>query len=236
MRAFSCLHTAVSACSRAVLPNSGGLRTVLSVKMDDGFNRMLRLETTTNNVSFFEHHRKVEHRGGHESREIAPLRKTIYSLIDLREILLGCNRRDLEYLCALDDFSAGDRHCVGWSTPRRSTAIASRASTASMSLSRPCCGRFSVPSSTSVASAVPTSSLSCARSRRPASRASFGAGASSASSRRSFMAIAITSPVWAARPSPPLVESRNNPSSRLSPTLPRDQICSGNGKMERSES
>ena len=58
--------------------------------MYDKFNRVLRLETTTNNVSFFKHHRKVEHRDGHDSREIAPLRKTIYSLIDLREILLGC--------------------------------------------------------------------------------------------------------------------------------------------------
>ena len=82
----------------------------VSVKMYDKFNRVLRLETTTNNVSFFKHHRKVEHRDGHESREIAPLRKTIYSLIDLREILLGCNRRYLEYLSALDDFSAGDRN------------------------------------------------------------------------------------------------------------------------------
>ena len=36
--------------------------------------------------------------------------KTIYSVIDLREILLGCNRRYLEYLSALDDFSAGDRN------------------------------------------------------------------------------------------------------------------------------
>ncbi|HNK51809.1 MAG TPA: hypothetical protein PKX75_22675, partial [Nitrospira sp.] len=62
----------------------------VSVKMYDKFNRVLRLETTTNNVSFFKHHRKVEHRDGHDSREIAPLRKTIYSLIDLREILLGC--------------------------------------------------------------------------------------------------------------------------------------------------
>jgi hypothetical protein len=44
----------------------------VSVKMYDKFNRVLRLETTTNNVSFFKHHRKVEYRDGHESREIAP--------------------------------------------------------------------------------------------------------------------------------------------------------------------
>ncbi len=39
----------------------------------------------------------------------APLKKSIYSLIDLREILLGCNRRYLEFLSAIDDHSAGVR-------------------------------------------------------------------------------------------------------------------------------
>ena len=33
-----------------------------SVKMYDKFGRVLRIETTTNDVSFFKHHRKVEHR------------------------------------------------------------------------------------------------------------------------------------------------------------------------------
>jgi len=66
----------------------------------DKFARVLRLETTTNDVSFFEHHRKVEHQDGHSTRELAPLKKTIYSLVDLREILAGCNRRYLEFLSA----------------------------------------------------------------------------------------------------------------------------------------
>ena len=39
-------------------------------------------------MSFFKHHRKVEHREGPASRELAPVKKSIYSLIDLREILL----------------------------------------------------------------------------------------------------------------------------------------------------
>ncbi|WP_299163574.1 MarR family transcriptional regulator [Accumulibacter sp.] len=90
----------------------------VSVKMYDKFGRVLRLETTTNDVSFFKHHRKVEHRDGHQSREIAPLKKSIYSLIDLREILLGCNRRYLEYLSALDDFSAGDRNLQRLTSPK----------------------------------------------------------------------------------------------------------------------
>src|SRR5205807_3488892 len=46
---------------------------------------------------------------GPATRALAPVRKTIYSLMDLREILLGCNRRYLEYLSSLDDFSAGIR-------------------------------------------------------------------------------------------------------------------------------
>ncbi len=59
------------------------------VKMYDKLGRILRIETTVNDVSFFKHHRKVEHRNGPSTRELAPLKKSIYSLIDLREILLG---------------------------------------------------------------------------------------------------------------------------------------------------
>jgi hypothetical protein len=80
-----------------------------SLKLYDKFGRILRIETTTNDVSFFKHHRKVEHRSGHPTREVAPLKKSIYSLIDLREILLGCNQRYLEFLSSLDDHSSGQR-------------------------------------------------------------------------------------------------------------------------------
>jgi hypothetical protein len=79
------------------------------VKMYDKFARILRLETTTNDVSFFRHHRKVEHDDGSTTRELAPLKKSIYSLIDLREILAGCNRRYLEFLSALEDTASGER-------------------------------------------------------------------------------------------------------------------------------
>ena len=81
-----------------------------SIKMYDKCGIILRIETTTNDVSFFKHHRKeAEHRNRPPTRGIAPLKKTIYSLIDLREILVGCNRRYLAHLSALDDFSAGVR-------------------------------------------------------------------------------------------------------------------------------
>jgi hypothetical protein len=89
-----------------------------SIKMYDKCGIVLRIETTTNDVSFFKHHRKVEHRNGPPTRELAPVKKSIYSLIDLREILLGCNRRYLAHLSALDDFSAGVRALGRLTRPR----------------------------------------------------------------------------------------------------------------------
>ena len=89
-----------------------------SIKMYDKFGCVLRIETTTNDVSFFKHHRKVEHRQGPATRALAPVKKTIYSLKDLREILFGCNRRYLAHLAALDDFSAGVRALDRLTKPR----------------------------------------------------------------------------------------------------------------------
>lgn len=80
-----------------------------AIKMYDKHGVVLRIEVTANDVSFFKHHRKVEHLKGPPTRQIAPVKKSIYSLIDLREILFGCNRRYLEHLSSLDDFSAGVR-------------------------------------------------------------------------------------------------------------------------------
>ncbi len=88
-----------------------------SVKVYDKFSRVLRIETTVNDVSFFKHHRKVEHRDGHSTRELAALKKSIYSLIDLREILLGCNQRYLAFLGSLDDPSSGQRDLARLSQP-----------------------------------------------------------------------------------------------------------------------
>ena len=89
-----------------------------SIKMYDKFGIVLRIEVTTNDVSFFKHHRKVEPRNGPPTRSLAPVKKSIYSLIDLREILLGCNRRYLAHLSALDDFSAGVRALDRLTKPR----------------------------------------------------------------------------------------------------------------------
>jgi hypothetical protein len=60
----------------------------------------------------------VEHRNQPATRQLAPVEKSIYSLIDLREIMLGCNRRYLEHLSALDDTSAGVRALDRITKPR----------------------------------------------------------------------------------------------------------------------
>jgi len=89
-----------------------------SIKIYDKFALVLRIETTTNDVSTFKHYRKVEHQQGPASYALAPVKKNIYSLTDLRHIMLGCNRRYLEYLSSLDDFSAGIRTLDRLTRPR----------------------------------------------------------------------------------------------------------------------
>jgi hypothetical protein len=79
----------------------------VAIKMDDKFGQILRIEVTVNNVSFFQHYRTVEQRDGRAVTQWAPMKKSIYSLPALREVLVATNRRDLEFLSALDDPSAG---------------------------------------------------------------------------------------------------------------------------------
>ena len=77
--------------------------------MYDKFGRILRIETTTVDVTFFRHYREVEQRHGTTVMKYAPMKKTIYSLGALREVLAAANRRYLEFLSAIDDPSDGIR-------------------------------------------------------------------------------------------------------------------------------
>ncbi len=79
----------------------------VSIKMYDKFRLILRIETTVVNVSFFKHYREVEHKDGTRSMAWANMKKTIYSLAPLRQLLLAANRRYLEFISAFDDDSVG---------------------------------------------------------------------------------------------------------------------------------
>jgi len=54
-------------------------------------------------VSFFKHHRRVEHRNGRWEMKTAALKKSIYSLPALMELMRAANRRYLEFISTLDD-------------------------------------------------------------------------------------------------------------------------------------
>jgi len=79
----------------------------VSIKMYDKFSLILRIETTVNDVSFFKHYRRVEHRDGTTSVELTNMKKWIYSLPPLRESLERANRRYIEFISSIDDKSAG---------------------------------------------------------------------------------------------------------------------------------
>ncbi len=111
----------------------------VSVKLYDKAGRILRLDTTANEVTFFHHHRKVEQRDGNTVRKLAPKKKTIYSLIDLRDILLGCNRRYLEFLSTLNDCSSGQRDLADSLSRNQHPITPSRVLAFSTKPNRPCC-------------------------------------------------------------------------------------------------
>jgi hypothetical protein len=74
----------------------------VSIKMYDKFNIILRIETTVNQVNFFQQYRQVKHRDGTTSTKYAPLKKTIYSLPPLAEILQAVNKRYLKFLSDIE--------------------------------------------------------------------------------------------------------------------------------------
>jgi hypothetical protein len=78
-----------------------------SLKAYDKLSIALRLETTTNDVSFFKHYRDVQMRDGTIVNKIASMRKSIYSLPELAKILCASNMRYLEFLSSLDDPTDG---------------------------------------------------------------------------------------------------------------------------------
>jgi hypothetical protein len=91
----------------------------VALKLYDKQALVLRIETTVNDVSFFRHHRTVEHRDGTTETKLAPMQKTIYSLAPLRALLLAANRRYLAFLSDLSDPSVGVQRIEHLAEPTR---------------------------------------------------------------------------------------------------------------------
>jgi len=91
----------------------------VAIKLYDKFGLIGRVECTANDVTFFKHHRTVEHRDGSTAFKLAPLRKSIYSLPTLHELLRAATYRYLDFLAAIDDPGTGLRSLEKISTPVR---------------------------------------------------------------------------------------------------------------------
>ncbi len=78
-----------------------------AIKMYDQAGRVLRLECVSNDVSFYRHHRKVEHRDGSSDYRVADLKKSIFSLGDLAGLMRAGCARYLEFIGELEDRSGG---------------------------------------------------------------------------------------------------------------------------------
>ncbi len=79
------------------------------IKMYDKFGLVLRIETYSNDITFFKHHRKVDHRNGTSEMKFAKMRKSIYSLNALGVMMTACNRRYLAFISEIDDPTNGIR-------------------------------------------------------------------------------------------------------------------------------
>ncbi len=80
-----------------------------SIKMYDKFGFILRIETTSNDISFLKHFREVEKKDGSVERTYAPMKKSIYSIKPLTELLAAANRRYIDYLASINDIRDGTK-------------------------------------------------------------------------------------------------------------------------------
>lgn len=79
------------------------------IKIYDKFGYVLRIETFSNDVTFFKHHRKVVHRDGSACFKMASVRKSIFSLPALATLMDACSHRYISFLAAVDDPTNGIR-------------------------------------------------------------------------------------------------------------------------------
>jgi len=74
----------------------------VSLKLYDKFGLIRRIETTGNDLTFFNHYHEVEHRNGSRETKWTSMQKTIHSLPALRQLLAAANRRYLEFLSTIE--------------------------------------------------------------------------------------------------------------------------------------
>ena len=79
----------------------------ISVKIYDKFGKILRIEVTSNDVSQLKVFREVQKRDGSIVNEVAPVKKSIYSLFALISVFKNACNRYLEFISSFDDPTDG---------------------------------------------------------------------------------------------------------------------------------
>jgi len=90
-----------------------------SIKLYDKAGLITRVECTANDVSFFKHHRYVEQRNGERVFKLAPLRKSLYSLNDLRPLMQAAHERSYAFMACLDPPDAGHQAIAKMAAPAK---------------------------------------------------------------------------------------------------------------------
>ena len=88
-----------------------------SVKLYNRPGGILRLEMTTSNVSFFKHYRQVVHRDGTTEHCLAGMKKSIYSIGDLAQLMRAGVKRYSQWLASLAEHTAGHRDATRLGQP-----------------------------------------------------------------------------------------------------------------------
>lgn len=90
----------------------------VSIKLYDKYQQVLRIETTVNDVSFFREYRDVRRRSGEIETTWAAMKKSIYSLSKLQELLKAANHRYLEFLSHIETPHIGVKELRSFTTAK----------------------------------------------------------------------------------------------------------------------
>ena len=192
----------------------------VSLKMYDKFGQVLRLETTVNDVSFFQHYRQVEQRDGRCVTRWARMKKSLYSLPPCG----NCSWRPTGVTWS--SFRPWKTRAPAWinSNAFAKLSASRNAPTPVSTSSLHRISTFLKPSpaanTTSTAFRTRTSATTYPAKTAAKSLAFSNACACMASSRKSPTITSTTSPSSASRSSPPASNSETLSSFPNSPSLP----------------
>jgi hypothetical protein len=87
------------------------------IKIYDKFSTILRIETTVNSVTDFNHFRQIDKKDGTKTTAFAKMKKNIYSLYALAQLLKNANNRYLEFISQFEDNTQGNKKLLKVSEP-----------------------------------------------------------------------------------------------------------------------